>query len=107
MVADQEWESILQIKTAGRDDSRSDAEHHPYEPTDYCVLERLAKHHRHFKHIGRVKANALGLFVLNHGIINPFGSVVFCLYLPLRGCQPDSPLFRTGQRGRHARYAPG
>ena len=42
MVADQEWESILQIKTAGRDDSRSDAEHHPYEPTDYCVLERLA-----------------------------------------------------------------
>ena len=23
-------------------------------------LERLAKHHRHFKHIGRVKANALG-----------------------------------------------
>ena len=71
------------------------------------VLERLAKHHRHFKHIGRVKANALGLFVLNHGIINPFGSVVFCLYLTLRGCQPDSPLFRTGQRGRHARYAPG
>ncbi len=29
-------------KTAGRDDSRSDTEHHPYEPTDYCVLERLA-----------------------------------------------------------------
>ena len=42
MVADQEWESILQIKTTGRDDSRSDREHHPYEPTDYCVLERLA-----------------------------------------------------------------
>ena len=42
MATDQEWESILQIKTAGRDDSRSDAEHHPYEPTDYCVLERLA-----------------------------------------------------------------
>ncbi len=41
MVADQEWESILQIKTAGRDDSRSDAEHHPYEPTDYCVLSAL------------------------------------------------------------------
>ncbi len=33
---------VLQIKTAGRDDSRSDTEHHPYEPTDYCVLERLA-----------------------------------------------------------------
>ena len=32
----------LQIKTSGRDDSRSDTEHHPYEPTDYCVLERLA-----------------------------------------------------------------
>lgn len=30
------------IKTAGRDDSHSDGEHHPYEPTDYVVLERLA-----------------------------------------------------------------
>ena len=38
MATDQEWESILQIKTAGRDDSRSDAEHHPYEPTDYCAI---------------------------------------------------------------------
>lgn len=39
---EQEWEHILQIKTAGRDDSHSDGEHHPYEPTDYAVLERLA-----------------------------------------------------------------
>ena len=31
-----------QVKTAGRDDSHSDGEHHPYEPTDYGVLERLA-----------------------------------------------------------------
>ena len=42
MATEQEWESVLQIKTSGRDDSRSDTEHHPYEPTDYCVLERLA-----------------------------------------------------------------
>ena len=42
MTSEQEWEQVLQIKTAGRDDSHSDAEHHPYEPTDYCVLERLA-----------------------------------------------------------------
>ena len=42
MISEQEWEQVLQIKTTGRDDSRSDAEHHPYEPTDYCVLERLA-----------------------------------------------------------------
>lgn len=42
MTSEQEWEQVLQIKTAGRDDRRSDAEHHPYEPTDYCVLERLA-----------------------------------------------------------------
>ena len=42
MTSEQEWEQVLQIKTTGRDDSRSDAEHHPYEPTDYCVLERLA-----------------------------------------------------------------
>ena len=42
MTSEQEWEQVLQIKTTGRDDSRSDAEHYPYEPTDYCVLERLA-----------------------------------------------------------------
>ena len=42
MISEQEWEQVLQIKTTGRDDSRSDAEHYPYEPTDYCVLERLA-----------------------------------------------------------------
>ena len=42
MATEQEWENVLQIKTSGRDDSRSDTEHHPYEPTDYCVLERLA-----------------------------------------------------------------
>ena len=34
MTSEQEWEQVLQIKTTGRDDSRSD--------TDYCVLERLA-----------------------------------------------------------------
>ena len=42
MATEQEWEILLQIKTSGRDDSRSDTEHHPYEPTDYFVLERLA-----------------------------------------------------------------
>ena len=41
-MTEQEWEQLLQIKTAGRDDSQSDGEHHPYEPTDYSVLERLA-----------------------------------------------------------------
>jgi len=36
------WDKLLQIKTTGRDDSRSDRYRHPYEPTPYCVLERLA-----------------------------------------------------------------
>ena len=39
---ENDWDKRLQIKTAGRDDSNADAYHHPYEPTDYCVLERLA-----------------------------------------------------------------
>ena len=39
---EQEWEHILQIKTAGRDDSHSDGEQHANEPTDDGVLERLA-----------------------------------------------------------------
>ena len=37
------WDVALQIKTAGRDESGADEYHHPYEPTDYRVLERLAK----------------------------------------------------------------
>ena len=36
------WDNLLKIKTTGRDDSNSDQYHYPYEPTPYCVLERLA-----------------------------------------------------------------
>lgn len=36
------WDKLLQIKTTGRDDSNADQYHHPYEPTPYRVLERLA-----------------------------------------------------------------
>lgn len=38
----QEWDQKLKIHTMGRDDSQENAYHHPYEPTPYCVLERLA-----------------------------------------------------------------
>jgi len=33
----------LKIQTTGRDDSKEDIYHHPYEPTPYTVLERLAE----------------------------------------------------------------
>ena len=36
------WDKLLQIKTTGRDASNSDQYRYPYEPTPYCVLERLA-----------------------------------------------------------------
>ena len=36
------WDKRLGIKTTGRDDSNSDQYRYPYEPTPYCVLERLA-----------------------------------------------------------------
>ena len=36
------WDKFLKIKTSGRDDSNSDQYRYPYEPTPYCVLERLA-----------------------------------------------------------------
>ena len=39
---EQQWEQILQIKTSGRDDSRSDGDHHPYVAPNYCVLDPLA-----------------------------------------------------------------
>ena len=42
MDNEQSWDQRLQIRTTGRDDLRADQYHHPYEPTPYCVLERLA-----------------------------------------------------------------
>ena len=36
------WDKHLRIETTGRDETGADAYHHPYEPTPYCVLERLA-----------------------------------------------------------------
>ena len=43
-MADKEssWDKLLQIRTSGRDESHSDQYRYPYEPTPYCVLERLA-----------------------------------------------------------------
>lgn len=37
-----QWDKLLKIRSTGRDDSNSDQYHYPYEPTPYCVLERLA-----------------------------------------------------------------
>ena len=39
---EQSWDKLLQIKTGGRDDTNADQYDHPYEPTPYAVLERLA-----------------------------------------------------------------
>lgn len=39
---EQGWDKLLKIRTSGRDDSHSDQYYYPYEPTPYCVLERLA-----------------------------------------------------------------
>ena len=36
------WDKLLQIDTAGRDDTNADEYRYPYEPTPYPVLERLA-----------------------------------------------------------------
>ena len=40
---EKEWDRLLNIRTSGRDDSRSDQYRYPYEPTPYPVLERLAR----------------------------------------------------------------
>ena len=41
MGKENTWDKLLQITTGGRDESGADQYHHPYEPTPYCVLERL------------------------------------------------------------------
>lgn len=40
---EKEWDKKLNIVTVGRDDSSEDDHHYPYEPTPYCVLERIAR----------------------------------------------------------------
>ena len=40
---EQSWDLSLQIQTSGRDDTNADQYRHPYEPTPYRVLERLAE----------------------------------------------------------------
>ena len=42
MDKEQEWDNLLKIQTSGRDDTHSDQYRYPYEPTPYCVLQRLA-----------------------------------------------------------------
>ena len=37
------WDKRLQINTIGRDDFNADEYRYPYEPTPYCVLERLVE----------------------------------------------------------------
>ncbi|MBO5097339.1 MAG: class I SAM-dependent methyltransferase [Agathobacter sp.] len=41
-MTEYEWDQKLNIDTIGRDASVEDAYHHPYEPTPYSVLVRLA-----------------------------------------------------------------
>lgn len=43
MDKEKDWDKILQIKTEGRDDTKSDHYRFSYEPTPYSVLERLAE----------------------------------------------------------------
>ena len=42
-MTEKEWDKKLKIETNGRMDGQADEYHHPYEPTPYCVLERLAE----------------------------------------------------------------
>lgn len=41
MKTEFEWDKKLNINTVGRDAKLEDANHYPYEPTPYSVLERL------------------------------------------------------------------
>lgn len=40
---DKEWDKKLNIDTMGRDGSKEDEYHYPYEPTPYAVLDRLVE----------------------------------------------------------------
>lgn len=42
-MTERQWDTKLKIHTIGREDAHEDHYHYPYEPTPYCVLERLAE----------------------------------------------------------------
>ena len=42
-MTEKEWDKKLKIDTCGRLDGHADEYHYPYEPTPYCMLERLAE----------------------------------------------------------------
>lgn len=42
-MKEKDWDKKLNINTIGRDDSKEDEYHYPYEPTPYSVLERLVE----------------------------------------------------------------
>ena len=42
-ITETEWDKKLNIDTIGRDASKEDAYHYPYEPTPYSVLERFVE----------------------------------------------------------------
>ena len=42
-MTESQWDEQLNIRTVGRDSAHSDEYHHPYEPTPYSVLLRLAE----------------------------------------------------------------
>lgn len=42
-LTEKDWDKKLNIDTCGRDASKEDDYHYPYEPTPYSVLERLVE----------------------------------------------------------------
>ena len=55
MDHERTWDTTLQIRTSGRDDLNSDEYRFPYEPTPYCVLERMV---------------GSGFFSQDHGVLD-------------------------------------
>lgn len=43
MMKEKAWDKKLNIDTIGRDASKEDEYHYPYEPTPYSVLEKLVE----------------------------------------------------------------
>lgn len=87
------WDKLLKIKTTGRDDSKSDQYRFPYEPTPYCVLERLANS-------GLIRKNDV---VLDYGCGK--GRVDFFLSYQTRaktiGIEYDERIFRAAMENKN------
>lgn len=90
---DIELDQLLNVRTIGNNDEHADEYHYPYEPTDYCVLDRI-------KESGYLNKDNI---LLDYGT----GKGRVCFYLSYsvgcksKGIEYDESIFNELKKNQH------